>query len=163
MPCYRPPHLPPSSITPEAVWLRRRDVLKAALSQVFDRAKAKGVKALERLVIRPFDKSDALKLLPLVKSVPNATKRVELSGMYETSSGSEAQVMFTGDLDDATPVKDFLEPQFRAAADSDASVTYYLTFTPPLLVQGDHATRVIERLTRLVSPAAQVIAVPSEG
>ena len=35
MPCYRPPHLPPSSITPEAVWLRRRDVLKAALTAPF--------------------------------------------------------------------------------------------------------------------------------
>ena len=66
----------------------------------------KGVRAFVRMSIRPFDKSDALKLL--LKSVPNAAKRVELTGSYQTPSGSEAEVSFRGDLDDATPVKDFL-------------------------------------------------------
>ena len=40
------------------------DVLKAALTQVFERAAQKGVTAFVRMSIRPFDKSDALKLLP---------------------------------------------------------------------------------------------------
>jgi hypothetical protein len=165
----QPPVAPPIGPTPPAppgvkdTSIVAEDVLKAALTQVFERAMQKGVRAFVRMTIRPFDKSDALKLLPLVKSVPNAAKRVELTGSYQTPSGSEADVSFRGDLDDATPVKDFLEPQFRAAADSDAAVSYLLTFDPPLLVQGEHARKLVERLTRLVSPAAQVVAIPDEN
>ena len=143
--------------------IEAQDVLKAALAQVFELAAQKGVKAFATMTIRPFDKSDAMKMLPLVKSVPNATKRIELTAAYETKNGSSAELTFKGDLDDAGPLKEYLEPQFRAAADSDASVAYFLTFEPPLVTKGDPAQRLVERLTRLVSPAAHVIAIPHEN
>ena len=134
------------------------DVLKAALNRVFEQARNTGVLTLGSMNIRPFDKGDALKLIPLVKSVPNATKRVELEASFETSSKSEVSVSFKGDLDDAAPLKDYLEPQFRAASDSDASVTFILHFEPPLAVHGAGADGLIQRLTRLVSPVAHVLA-----
>lgn len=134
------------------------DVLKAALNRVFEQARNNGVLTLGSMNIRPFDKGDALKLIPLVKSVPNATKRVELEASFETSSKSEVSVSFKGDLDDAAPLKDYLEPQFRAASDSDASVTFILHFEPPLAVHGAGADGLIQRLTRLVSPVAHVLA-----
>lgn len=74
------------------------------------------------LKLRAFDKSDALKLIPLLKSVPNATKRVELEVSFETQSKSEASITFKGDLDDAASLKDYFEPQFRAASEGDACV-----------------------------------------
>ncbi len=92
------------------------------------------------------------------KSVPNASKRIELEASFETPSKSEANVTFRGDLDDAAPLKDYLEPQFRAASDSDASVTFLLHFDPPLAVQGTGADGLVQRLTRLVSPVAHVLA-----
>lgn len=138
--------------------IRAEDALRAALTQVFDMSTQRGVKAIVQLAIRPFDKLDALRLLPLVKSVPNASKRIELRAAYETKSGSEAEVAFTGDLDDATHVKDFLEPQLRAAADTDVQVRYLLTFAPPLTLQAEKTAQLIERITRLVSPTAEVIA-----
>ena len=114
------------------------------------------------MVIRPFDKSDALKLLPLVKSVPNASKQVELSVSFETSTGSTAHIEFKGDLEDATSLKDYLEAQLRVASESDAAVSYSLEFNPPLAVQGPSADGLIQRLTRLVSPAAHVVATATE-
>ena len=49
-------------------------------------------------------------------------------------------------------LKDYLEPQFRAASDSDAEVRFILRFEPPLPPQGPSAEGLIQRLTRLVSP-----------
>lgn len=138
------------------------DVLKAALTQVFERAQKNGVKALARMVIRPFDKSDALKLLPLVKSVPNASKQVELTVSFETTTGSAAHIEFKGDLEDATSLKDYLEAQLRVASESDAAVSYLLEFNPLLAVQGPSADGLIQRLSRLVSPAAHVVATAAE-
>lgn len=137
------------------------DVLKAALTLVFEQARSKGIGSFGSMIIRPFDKGDALKLLALVKSVPNATKLVELKAQFETAGKSEASVEFRGDLDDATPLKDYLEPQFRAATDSDASVIYTLQFRPPLKVDSASADGLIQRLTRMVSPVAHVLATAS--
>lgn len=89
--------------------------------------------------------------------MPNATKRIELEASFETSSNSVATVTFKGHLDDAAPLKDYLEQQFRAASDSDASIAFILHFDPPLAVQGADADGVIQRLTRLVSPVAHVL------
>ena len=147
---------------PETGVVQAEDVLKAALTQVFEKARGKGAATLDSMNIRPFDKSDALKLIPLVKSIPNCSKRIELDASFETATGSEATVTFRGDLDDATPLKDYLEPQFRAAKETDASMLFQLRFDPPLAVQGPSAEGLIQRLTRLVSPVAEVQAVLSE-
>lgn len=142
--------------------VQAEDVLKAALGRVFEQARNNGALTFHSMNIRPFDKSDALKLIPLVKSVPNATKRIELEASFETTNKSEATVNFRGDLDDAAALKDYLEPQFRAANDSDASVTFFLRFEPPLAVTGTAAEGLIQRLTRLVSPSAHVLATVAE-
>lgn len=142
--------------------IQAEDVLKAALTQIFEKASNHGHKALSSMTIRPFDKMDALKLLPLVKSVPNAAKRIELEASFETTNGAEASISYKGNLDDATPLKDYLEPQFRAAVDSDVSVNYRLEFDPPLAVRGPTAEGLLQRLTRLVSPAAHVMATVSD-
>jgi hypothetical protein len=159
---YPTPKPKPIPVVKSPNIVEAEDVLKAALTQVFERAQKSGHKSLARMVIRPFDKADALKLLPLVKSVPNASKRVELTVSFETPTGSSAEIAFNGDLDDAAPLKDYLEAQFRAASDSDAAVSYTLDFDPPLAVQGPSADGLVQRLTRLVSPAAQVVATAFE-
>ncbi|EXI79411.1 MAG: hypothetical protein AW10_02391 [Candidatus Accumulibacter appositus] len=136
--------------------LEAEDVLKAALTRLLENARHNGIRSLATLSIRPFDKSDALKLMPLVKSIPNASKRVEMTASFETAGGSTADISFKGDIEDAIALKDYLEPQFRAASDSDAAVCFLLRFDPPLAVQGPSAEGLIQRLTRLVSPTAHV-------
>lgn len=150
------PAPPPGVASPRQI--QAENVLKAALTQVFEKVQNNGHKTFSNLTIRPFDKMDALKLLPLVKSVPNAVKRIELEASFETANGAEASISYKGDLDDATPLKDYLEPQFRAASESDVSVSYRLEFDPPLAVKGAAAEGLLQRLTRLVSPAVHVLA-----
>ena len=149
-----PVSAPPSG----PIVIQAEDVLKAALYRIFEQACNNGALTFGSLTIRPFDKGDALKLIPLVKSVPNATKRIELEATFETLNKSEASITFKGDLDDAMPLKEYLEPQFRAASDSDASMTFNLQFDPPFAVQGAGVEALIQRLTRLVSPVAHVLA-----
>lgn len=143
--------------------IEAEDVLKAALTQVLETAQQKGIKALATLTIRPFDKSDAMKLMPLVKSVPNAQKRVELTASFQSANGSSAEIDFKGEIEDAMVLKDYLEPQFRAASDSDAEVCFILRFEPPLMTQGAAADSLIQRLTRLVSSSAHVLATLPEA
>jgi hypothetical protein len=142
--------------------LEAEDVLKAALTRLLEQARLNGIRSLATLTIRPFDKSDALKLMPLVKSIPNASKRVEMTASFVTAGGSTADISFKGDIEDAIALKDYLEPQFRAASDSDAAVSFLLRFEPPLAVQGPSAEGLIQRLTRLVSPSAHVLATAAE-
>lgn len=138
--------------------VQAEDVLKAALTRVFDLARHNGALTLDSMTIRPFDKSDALKLVALVQSVPNASKRIDLEASYETKAKSMVSISFKGDPDDVVPLKDFLEPQFRAAVESDASISFFLHFEPPLAVHGQAADALVQRLTRLVSPSAHVLA-----
>lgn len=157
-----PPAQPPPSLPPARSPFQHADVLKVALTQVFERAVHQQVKTVASLDIRPFDAGDALKLMSVVGSVPNATKTVEMTIAYETSSGSSADLTYRGTLDDALPIKDFADPQLRAAAERDVSVKYVLTFTPPLLLGGDGPQKLIERLSRLVTTSAEVVLNPAD-
>lgn len=107
---YTAPAPGPAPTANEPGVVQAEGVLKAALNRVFEQARNNGVLTLGSMTIRPFDKGDAPKLIPLVKSVPNASKRIELEASFETPSKSEASVAFKGDLDDAAPLKDYLEP-----------------------------------------------------
>jgi hypothetical protein len=156
----KPPYTPPTPTPPPdvntSVTVQAEDVLKAALTRIFNQVRHNGGLSLDSMIIRPFDKGDALKLIPLVKSVSNASKRMDLNASFETKAKSMVTIDFKGDLDDAAPLKDFLELQFRAASDSDASISFFLHFDPPLAVEGNGADALIQRLTRLVSPSAHV-------
>jgi hypothetical protein len=131
-------------------------VLKAALTRVFAQARDKGVVAFASMNIRPFDKADALKMIPLVTSIPNATKVMHMEVSFETANRSEISLNFKGSLDDAALLKDYLEPQLRTATDSDASLAFFVHFDPPLALAGPAADNLVTRLTRLVTPVALV-------
>lgn len=151
-----PPSPPPTSA------IREEDVLKAALTRAFERARERGVKSFSTLAIRPFDKTDGLRLMSLIQSIPNANKRVILAVSFETSSKSVVSVQFDGGVDDAAPLKDYLESQLRATDEGDVDVRFEVQFNPPLSVQTNSAEALIQRLTRLVSPVAEVIATIDE-
>jgi hypothetical protein len=61
-------------------------------------------------------------------------------------------------VEDALPVKDFLGPQYRAAADKDLVATFNLSFANGLSLDGDAADKLIERLTQQSMGAAYVTA-----
>lgn len=171
-PAPTPPVLPATGPTPSPASppkarhdaeLQAEDALKAALARVFEKAQQGHVKSLVGLTLRVFDKGDALKMFALVNSVPNADRRVEFTADYETKSGASASISYHGIVDDALPLKDLLDTQFRSASDADGEFTFLLRFEPPLAVHADSLQKLTERLARVVNPAVHLFAIPNES
>jgi hypothetical protein len=101
--------------------------------------------------------------LGLVAAIQGAAKQVVLSGSYETTDGGTLEIEFTGPPADAQPVKDFLDPQLRAAKDKTLSVRFDIRFDAAgLTLAGDVAEKLAERLTKFGTGAAYV-AITAEG
>lgn len=140
----------PSGISAEGV-------LREALIRLWEQARAKRVERIGLLSIRMFDATDAFRLLGVVAAVRGADrKRVSITGEYETAGGSIVNVTFEGIPQDAQPLKDFLEPQLRAAADKDIKARFELGFSEGLPVEGEAVDRLTEQLTRFATGAAYV-------
>jgi hypothetical protein len=132
--------------------------LKEALTVIWEKARAKKVTKLRALWLRVFDRSDAFRLLSAAKQVPNAERRVELTAEYETSGPSALSMQFKGTLEDAEPLKEFLEAQFRAAREAELKVQYEFIFIKGLDLATDAPEKLTERLARFASGAAYVSA-----
>jgi hypothetical protein len=133
-------------------------VLKEALKILWEKARAKKVGALAKIGIDMYDAGDAFRLLGAVGAVANANKIVTLTGGYETASGSIMEINFEGTPDDAKPVKDFVEPQLRAASEKNLKASFILEFAEGLPLSGDAAEKLAERLSKFASGAAYVSA-----
>jgi hypothetical protein len=132
--------------------------LKQALTTIWEDARSKKVAKLRAVWLRVFDKGDAFKLLSAAKQVANAERKVELTAQYETKAASLLELEFKGALDDAEPLNEFLESQFRGAADTDLTVRYEFVFTNGLDLSTDAPEKLTERLARFASGAAYVAA-----
>ena len=141
----------PGSFTAEGV-------LKEALMRLWEQARSKGVDRIGTLTIRMFESGDAFPLLGAIGAVSGAEKVVTLAGGYETRDGGSFELDFRGPVADAQPVREFLEPQLRAAASRDLQAGFELTFAEGLAMQGDAPEKLGERLARFASGAAYVSA-----
>jgi hypothetical protein len=133
-------------------------VLKEALTQLWEQAQAKKFTAISTLELRLYDAGDGFRLLGLVGAIQKASKRVTMQGSYATAEGSELYLEFSGTIQDAQPVKDFLEPQLRAAVDKNVQVIFQVFFTEGLALQGNEPAKLTERLSRFGTGAAYVAA-----
>ena len=130
--------------------------LREALIVLWEKARGAKVVSLSWLSLRVFDPTDAFRLLIAVNGVTGAQKRVELTAEYETAEGSALRLTFNGQPDDAQPLKDFLEPQFRASSEKALDTVYTLTFREGLPMAGDAPEKLAERLARFATGAALV-------
>ena len=146
-----PPGVAPGSFTAEGV-------LKEALIQLWEQARAKEVEAVGVLTIRLFEAGDAFRLLGAVGAVSGAEKIVTIAGGYETRDGGSFELEFRGPISDAQPLKEFLEPQLRDATNKNLEASFALTFAEGLPMQGDAPEKLTERLARFASGAAYVSA-----
>ena len=133
-------------------------VLREALVQLWEQARAKSVRTIGTLTIRMFEAGDAFRLLSAVGAVAGAEKCVTITGGYETRDGGSFELEFQGSVSDAQPVREFLEPQLRDASSKNLEVGFALTFESGLSMQGDTAAKLTERLSRFASGAAYVSA-----
>ena len=133
-------------------------VLREALVKLWEQARTKKVKQIERLSIRMFEATDGFRLLSPIGTVSGATKEVRMEGGYETQDGGEFSFEFRGTVGDAQPVREFLEAQRRGGKERDLEVRFDLSFAEGLSMTGDAPEKLTERLTRLASGAAYVSA-----
>ena len=133
-------------------------VLKEALVQLWEQARAEGVNRIAKIEIRMFEAGDAFRLLGAVGAVSGANKVVNMEGGYETGDGGSFQLEFRGSVEDAQPVREFLQPQLRDAREQNLQAGFALTFSDGLAMEGNAAAKFTERLSRFASGAAYVSA-----
>ena len=155
-----PPAAPGTGLSPAAApdQLSAEGLLREALAQVWEQARARGIDAIGMLTIRLFEAGDAFRLMGAVGSVQGADKTVTIEGGYETRDGGSFDLEFRGPPADAQPVREFLEPQLRDASSQSLQAGFELVFTDGLAMQGDAAEKLSERLARFASGAAYVSA-----
>ena len=149
--------------TPPEKTLTEEGVLKEALTKLWERARSRKLTHIRAMDLKLFDPSDAFRLLGLVGAITQADKKVVITGGYETTDGGIMELNFEGPPADAQPIKDFLDPQLRAAKDKDLSVTFSIAFADDGLgLTGDAPEKLAERLTKF-GTGASYVAITAEG
>ncbi len=133
-------------------------VLKEALTQIWEMARSRKFGRISTLGLRIFDPSDGFKLMGLIGGIPKSDKKVKIEGEYETTGGSNLSIQFDGTVQDAQPVKDFLDPQLRAAKDKDVKLEFRVVFAEGLDLAGDGPENLSEKLSRFGTGAVYVTA-----
>jgi hypothetical protein len=135
-------------------------LLKEALIRLWEQARARRVELIGTLTIRLFDTADAFRLLSVVAAIRGADQKVAVfEGAYETSNGSTLGIEYRGSPADAQPLKDFLEPQLRAAKEKTMQARFEIGFAEGLPLNGDAPEKLTEQLTRFATGSAYVEAI----
>jgi hypothetical protein len=148
----------PGGATSEPGSFTHEGVLREALKVLWEKTRAAGVKRIQLLTIRPFERVDAFKMLAIVGGISGAKVNVEFEGEYGTQAGGEFHFTFQGPVEDALPVKDFLGPQYRAAVDPGLVATFTVSFASGLSLEGDATDKLTDRLTQQSMGTAYVTA-----
>ena len=98
-----------------------------------------------------------------MNAISGASKTARIEGGYETTDGGTMELKFDGPITDAQPVKDFLDPQARAAKDKTFDIVFDISFTDGLSLAGDAPEKLTEKLARFSSGAAYVSATAKAG
>ncbi|MEH2207238.1 MAG: DUF499 domain-containing protein [Nostoc sp.] len=130
--------------------------LREALTKIWEDARSAQIKKISLLSLRVFDGSDGFKLLGVINTVSGADKQVKLSAEYETTNSSSFSIEFAGQVSDAQPIKDFLQPQLRAASETHLEITFTLTYASGLELNTDEPEKITEKLARFATGAAFV-------
>ena len=147
---------PPATTPSRTKVFKAEAPLREALTKIWEDARGAQVKKLSWLSLRVFDSSDGFKLLGAINQVAGAEKQVKLTAEYETKIGSSLTMEFEGQVSDAQPIKDFLQPQLRASAETHLEITFTLNYTNGLELNGDEPEKMTERLARFATGAAFV-------
>ena len=146
----------------EAPELSAEGPLREALVRLWEQARGKSIERIGDLTLRLFDAGDAFPLLGVAGRIAGADKTVVLRGAYETQDGGSCELEFQGPLPDAQPVREFLEPQLRAASSTHLEASIGLAFHDGLAMRGQAPEQLAEELCRFASGAAFVSATAKE-
>ena len=141
---------------PKAKVFKAEAPLREALTKIWEDAQSAKVSRLQSLSLRVFDTSEAFKLMGAIAQISNAEKQVTLTAEYETTAGSNYQMEFSGSPNDIQPIRDFLQSQFRAAAEKSLDTTLLFTYPNGLDLNSNEPQVLSEKLTRFATSAVFV-------
>jgi len=130
-------------------------VLKQALNDVLQKVRSAGFDKVHRLSIRVFEAGDGLKLVPVAARISGAEKKLTWTCALCTAQGSKLELTYEGSPQEAGPLREFLEPQLRAAAESDLGTRLDFAF-PDGLPLAEATDRLVDPLSRFAGAAAYV-------
>lgn len=134
-------------------------LLKEALATLWEKARKMGMESVGSLAIEIENDSEALKLLGLVNTVTEAgEKKAEIVADISSPQDSEVSIRFSGKTSDATSLKEYLEPQMRAAQHRNITVKFTLTFPQGLTVDPASTQKISDKLCKLTSLSVLVTA-----
>jgi len=116
------------------------------------------VNKLGELTVRIFDAGVGFPLIRVAASVPKARKSATIEASYKSMEGGDLELRFDGPVSDVPPIIEFLDPQLRAASETNAEVSLMLYFPDGLILDGQEPEKLTERLARFVSGSAHVTA-----
>lgn len=138
----RPPAPPPATdFTAEGP-------LAAALNELWEKARKARCASIQRLSIRMFDAGAAWKVHQAMATVPAGKVTAQLEAALAAEGVEQLRVEYRGAVDKANAVKGFLDPQLRAARESDFTASYTVAFEPALRLDGDAPERFAKEITR---------------
>ena len=153
----------PPSPAASAKTVSAEGVLKEALTRIWEKARGAKFGKIALLELKIYDPGDGFKLLGLINTIAKSTKKAKIEGDYETSEGSELSIEFNGTVQDAQPVKDFLDPQLRAAKEKNVTLEFLVEFSDGLDLAGEEPEKLTQKLSRFGSGAVYVAATAQGG
>lgn len=151
-----------ATVRPSALPLKAEAPLAVALAQLWTLARERKIKALSLVRLRVFDANDAFRLLGAIGTITGPTRTVELDAGYETSSGATFTCQYRGALDDARALRDFLDPQLRAAMNKNITTSFELAFADGLALDSEGPEQLAQRLVKFATGSAHVEAEAKE-
>lgn len=122
--------------------------LATALSDLWEKARKAKCATIQRLVIRMFDAGAAWKVHQAMATVSGGKVTAQMEATLAADGIEQLRVEYTGAVDKANATKGFLDPQLRAARESDFTASYSVGFEPALRLDGDAPERFAKEITR---------------
>ncbi len=122
--------------------------LGSALSDLWEKARKAKCATIQRLIIRMFDSGAAWKVHQAMATVAGGKVTAQIEATLAAEGIEQLRVEYTGAVDKANATKGFLDPQLRAAKESDFTASYTVAFEPALRLEGDAPERFAKEITR---------------
>ncbi len=122
--------------------------LAAALGDLWEKARHAKCASIQRLKIRMFDSVATWRVHQAMATLSGGKVTAQIEATLAAEGVERLHVAYRGLVEKANAVKGFLDPQLRAADDSDFTAAYEIAFDPPLRLEGDVPERFASEITR---------------
>lgn len=161
------PPLPPTAAKPPAEQptpeFSAQGPLAQALADLWDKSRKAKSASIATLRVRLFEAGATWKVHQAMATLQDAVVTCHFEVGIEADGIESFAVEFTGRVDKANAVKSFLDPQIRAANETQFQATYTLAFKQPLSLKDESAEGLTKRLTQYGGGEAFVEAVAGKA